>query len=42
MLNWFVIKWGSLCYKLKQVLQSEATLLQSRSRVVHKLRKLAV
>ena len=29
MLNWFITKWGSIYYKLRHVLQSEATLLPS-------------
>ena len=39
-LNRFVIKWGSLCYKNGQALQSEVALSQNRARVVIKLRKL--
>ena len=41
LMNWFAIKWGKPCYKLGQVLQSKVTLLQSRARVVCKLRKYA-
>ena len=34
MLNWFIPKGRSLNYKLRQVLQSKATLLQRGARII--------
>ena len=36
MLNWFIINWVSLYYKLGHVLQCEATLLQSEASIITK------
>ena len=38
MLNWFITKWDGLYYKLGQVLQSEATLLQRRAGITNWVR----